>query len=147
MEVFFYSFVASPIAFKELERDQFSKLQNKVFPSFFTGQAVTPILLSLTAPIKLCPFTLGLLSLSGLSGAANLLILLPLCKGIKEERNKLIADKKHEVIENGEVKPSEEFTRLSKKFGAYHGVSTLINMLSIVSLGFYGIVLSRRFIK
>lgn len=143
----FHSFIVSPIAFKNLKREEFGLLQNKVFPIFFLGQTISPVLLALSAPLTLCPFTLGLLSISGLSGAANYFLLLPWCKQIKEERSKLIADKKHEKIENGEVKPTDEYKRLNSKFGKYHGVSTLINLLSIGALGFYGIVLSKRLIR
>lgn len=144
---FFHSFIASPIAFKHLEREQFGKLQNKIFPFFFLGQTLSPLLLSLVSPIALTRLTIGLLSVSAVSGAANYFWLLPLCQRIKEERLKLIADNRHEVVEDGVTHATVEFERVSKQFGKYHGISTLVNMLSIVSLGVYGIVFSKAVTK
>lgn len=142
----FHSFIVSPIAFKHLSRQEFSNLQNKVFPFYFLGQALSPLVLGLSTPLRLCPFTIGLLTLSSVTGAINYFLLLPWCQQIKEQRNKLVSDKLHEVIENGEVKPSAEMIRLNKQFGKYHGISSLVNVFSILSLGVYGIVLSKRLI-
>lgn len=140
----FHSFIVSPIAFKHLSRPEFSNLQNKVFPTYFLGQALSPLVLGLTTPLKLCPFTIGLLALSSATGALNYFVLLPWCQQIKDQRNKLVSEKLHEVIENGEVKPSEEMVKLNKQFGKYHGISSLVNILSILSLSAYGVILSKR---
>ena len=59
---------------------------------------------------------------------------------IKEDRNKLIADKK-DVGADGQ--PTEELKALNKQFGKYHGISTLVNITSILSLGVYGVVLAK----
>lgn len=141
---FFHSFIVSPIAFKSLPREEFGRLQNKVFPFYFLGQTISPLILGLTAPIKLCPFTIGLLSLSAITGAFNYFLFLPLCQNVKRQRLELMAEKK-DVNEFGE--PTEECLALSKKFGMYHGFSTLTNIVSILSLAVYGVVLSRRFIR
>lgn len=122
---FFYSFYASPIAFNELERAQFGKLQNKVFPTYFLGQTVAPIVIGFTSAIKLCPFTKGALALLSLCGALNYFWLLPVCKAIKEERITL-------------EKEGKDTTEVTKRFGKYHGISTIVNILSIASLGAYG---------
>lgn len=140
----FHSFILSPIAFKNLSRAEFSNLQNKVFPIYFLGQALSPLLLGLTTPLRLCPFTIGLLAFSSATGMINYFVLLPWCKQIKDQRNKLVSDKLHETIEGGESKPTEEMIRLNKQFGKYHGISSLVNLLSIFSLGVYGVVLSKR---
>lgn len=144
---FFHSFVVSPIAFKHLPREQFSNLQNKIFPNYFIGQAVLPVVLALTTPLKLCPFLTGTLALSGVAGALNYFVLLPICRNLKEEREKLVADKLHETIENGEVKPSDKYIEVSKSFGKYHGISSLLNLVSIGSLAVYGTVLAKRLIR
>ncbi|RCK63650.1 hypothetical protein Cantr_09693 [Candida viswanathii] len=140
----FYSFIVSPLVFKKLPREEFSNLQNKVFPTYFTGQTLAPIILGLAQPLAYCPFTIGLLAASSIGGALNYFWLLPVCQKIKEERNKLVADKQ-DVGADGQ--PTEEFKKLNKKFGLYHGISTLINIVSIVSLGVYGVVLAKGLTK
>ncbi|ODV77978.1 uncharacterized protein CANTADRAFT_55334 [Suhomyces tanzawaensis NRRL Y-17324] len=137
----FYSFIVSPIVFKKLPREEFSNLQSQVFPTYFLGQTISPIILGLTSPLRICPFTGGLLALSSLAGALNYLYLLPVCADLKVQRKKLIADKLDKDA-NGEA--SEEFKKLTKQFGAYHGISTLVNIVSILSLGVYGLVLAKR---
>ncbi|KAG7191514.1 uncharacterized protein KQ657_003109 [Scheffersomyces spartinae] len=122
---FFYSFIASPIAFQELERSQFSKVQSKVFPIYFLGQTVAPIIIGLTSAIKLCPFTKGALAVLSFCGALNCFWLLPVCRSIKEERVAL-------------EKEGKDTSEVTKRFGKFHGISTLVNMLSIISLGAYG---------
>ncbi|KAG2735008.1 hypothetical protein G9P44_001222 [Scheffersomyces stipitis] len=139
----FYSFIVSPLVFKKLPREEFSNLQTQVFPTYFSGQIVAPIILGLTSPLKLCPFTTGLLVASSVGGLLNFYWLMPVCRNLKEKKNKLIADKL-DTTESGE--PTEEYTATIKKFGAYHGLSSLANALSIVSLGFYGVLLAKKLV-
>lgn len=136
----FYSFIVSPLVFKKLPREEFSNLQTQVFPTYFQFQTLSPLVLGLISPWKLCPFTIGLLSLSSIAGGLNYLYLLPKCRNIKEERNKLIADKKDKV--DGEF--TEEYKKLTKQFGAFHGISTLVNIASIASLGVYGLLIAKK---
>lgn len=136
-----HSYIVSPIAFKHISREEFSNLQNKVFPYYFIGQAAAPVLLGLTSPINA---GVPALAVSAVAGALNYLWILPVCRNIKEERNKLVADKKHEEIIDGEVQPTAEYAALSKRFGIYHGVSSLFNLVSLVSLGVYGVRLASR---
>ena len=133
----FHSFLLSPMAFKYLPKQEFGNLQNKVFPIYFVGQAILPILLALTSPLKLCPFTAGLLSTSGLCGAINFLVLLPLTQKVINERHNLAKDQKSET---------KEMHDATKVFGIYHGISSLLNLFSIISLGLYGSALSRRLV-
>lgn len=143
----FHSFVVSPIAFKALKKEEFSRLQSEVFPIYFLGQTFAPAVLALSTPLSLCPFTIGLLSLSGLAGAFNYLYLTPVCHKIKDERKKLEAEKRHETVVDGELKPTEEYAKLNKQFGRYHGISMLTNLVSILALGLYGVVLSKRLVR
>lgn len=39
---------------------------------------------------------------------------------------------------------SKEMVALNKRFGRVHGLSSLINMISIVATVYYGVVLSKR---
>jgi hypothetical protein len=138
----FYSFIVSPIVFKKLPREEFSNLQSQVFPTYFIGQTVSPLILALTTPLRGCPVTATLLALSSISGALNYFWLLPACKTIKEERMKLVADKL-DKDESGEF--TEEYKKVSKQFGKYHGISSLFNLVSVVTLGVYGVLLTSRF--
>lgn len=138
-----HSYIVSPIAFKHLKREEFSNLQNKVFPLYFIGQATFPVLLGLTSPISV-KCVGPILAVSAIAGALNYLWILPVCKQIKEGRNKLVAEKKHEKIVDGETVPSDELARLNKEFGMYHGISSLLNLVSLVTLGAYGFMVSKR---
>lgn len=137
----FYSFIVSPIVFKKLPREEFSNLQTQVFPTYFIGQTVSPLVLALTTPMGYCPVTGTLLALSSISGALNYFWLLPECKTLKEQRTKLIADKLDKDA-NGEF--TEEYKKVSKQFGKYHGISSLFNLVSILTLGVYGVLLAKR---
>lgn len=138
----FYSYFASPIAFKVLKREEFGVLQNNVFPTYFLGQAIAPIILALTKPGKLCPFTGTLFALSALGGAINYFYLMPVCRKIKEQRLALISNNL-DVIDGEET---AEYKKLTKQFGMYHGLSLLANLVSVATLGVYGLVLSKRLV-
>lgn len=139
----FYSYFASPIAFKVLSREEFGKLQNNVFPKYFLGQTLAPGLLALTTPLTLCPFTGSLLAVSSLCSALNYFYLLPKCRTIKDKRQKLVEDK----LDTVDGEPTEAYKQMTKQFGMFHGISLLANLGSILTLGIYGLVLSRRLIK
>ncbi|KAI5950991.1 hypothetical protein KGF54_004065 [Candida jiufengensis] len=136
----FYSYIASPLLFKELTREEFSKVQSKVFPTYFKFQILSPLVLALITPFAYCPFTVGTLTLSSLTGLLNLFALEPKCHAIKEERIKLVAIKKDKK-ENQE--PTDEMAALNTQFGRWHGLSTLVNTLSILSLGVYGLTIAK----
>lgn len=135
----YYSYVASPIAFKTLEREQFSKLQNKVFSHYFLGEAVAPILIGLTAPYALTTGALVTLGAAVVGGAANAFWLLPVTKSLKEQRWAL----EHE----GKGPETEEHKAVTKQFGKFHGVSLLFNAVNFVALTTYGFILTKNIIK
>lgn len=133
-----HSYIVSPIAFKYLKREEFSNLQNKVFPIYFAGQTAIPILIGLSSPLISSP-SKYFLAASAFTGLLNLVWVLPKCKSIKEARNKLVSEKKHEITIEGETKVTEEMAALNKQFGMYHGFSSLFNLVSLVTLGAYGV--------
>lgn len=137
-----HSYIVSPIAFKHLKREEFSRLQNKVFPLYFLCQAVVPAVIGLTSPIA-GRSSYSILGASAVAGLLNYLWVLPVCQQVKEQRAKLVAEKRHEQVVDGETKPSEEMALLNKKFGMYHGFSSLFNLVSLATLGVYGF----RFLK
>ncbi|KAL3230765.1 putative mitochondrial outer membrane protein [Nakaseomyces bracarensis] len=134
----FYSFIASPIAFKVLERDQFSTLQNHVFPLFFKMQSISPVVIGLTSPVGLTTMGITSLAVSSLGGLTNLFWLMPWARKIKEER-RVVREQYKNDAEQLEVHDAP----LRKEFGKSHGLSLLFNMTHIAGLLAYGVVLSR----
>ncbi|CCH61720.1 hypothetical protein TBLA_0F01780 [Henningerozyma blattae CBS 6284] len=118
----FYSYVASPIAFKTLERPAFSALQTKVFPIYFALQTTVPLVIMATAPVTLTTAGWSTLGASAVFGAINWGILLPKSKKIKEDKQRLNEP-------------------LGKEFGRIHGLSLLANAAHIFALAGYGFVL------
>ncbi|EDO17102.1 hypothetical protein Kpol_1025p22 [Vanderwaltozyma polyspora DSM 70294] len=136
----FYSYAASPVAFKTLERDQFSKLQSKVFPGFFFLQSVSPLILLFTSPIALTKAPIAALTIASISGVTNLSWLLPWTRRIKEER-KALADR----LEGKELEAFDKDLR--KEFGKAHGLSLLFNFTNALGLLTYGIYLSKGILR
>ncbi|KAI5967660.1 hypothetical protein CANMA_002840 [Candida margitis] len=137
----FYSYIVSPVLFKELPRGDFSKVQSKVFPCYFKYQILAPLLLAAVTPFKYCPIAIGTLAIASLSGIVNLFYLEPKCHAIKEERIKLASAGK-EKKDNGE--PSDEMQALTTSFRRWHGLSMLVNNLSVLSLAVYGLTVAKR---
>ncbi|CCF58065.1 hypothetical protein KAFR_0D04170 [Kazachstania africana CBS 2517] len=133
----FYSFVASIIAFKTLELEQFSKLQNQVFPVYFKIQTFTPVLLGLTSPVAMTNTALCTLSLASFTGLVNWLFILPRAKQIKVQRKQLDKNDSQYVVKDEQLK---------KRFAKIHGFSSLFNMTHIGTMLFYGVCLSSQLI-
>ncbi|QLQ78822.1 hypothetical protein HG537_0B01700 [Torulaspora globosa] len=132
----FYSYVASPLAFKVLGKENFSALQNKVFPYFFQMQSFSPAVLALTAPFVLTSGPMAALATASVGGLANLCWLLPLTRKIKEER-RAVADR----LKGDELEAADE--PLRKQFGKYHGMSLLCNLTNVCGMLVYGVYLCR----
>lgn len=126
----FYSYVASPIAFKVLERPAFSQLQLAVFPKYFIMQTAVPALLYATAPAAIA--TAGVYSLGAASvfGGMNYFWLLPWLRRVKEER--LAA-----------TEGTPEYQQLTAEFGKSHGLSLGANLGHVLALASYGFYLAR----
>ena len=136
----FYSFVASPIAFKVLQKDQFSTLQHNVFPLFFKMQSIAPLLLTATAPFNLTAGPITALTVASVTGLMNLFWLLPWNQRLKLERRKLAEKLKGE--ENAKAL-EEQDAPLQREFGKAHGLSMLVNVGHIASLLVYGVFLTK----
>ncbi|CCK68401.1 Tmh18p KNAG_0A07480 [Huiozyma naganishii CBS 8797] len=137
----FYSYVASPIAFKVLARDQFSLLQNKVFPWFFRMQASVPVLLALTSPVQLSLLGCSSLGAAAVCGLTNLAWLLPRTQRVKLQRREL---------QTAQLSPAELEARdapLRKEFGKSHGLSLAFNMGNTLAMLVYGVHLAGALIK
>ncbi|KAM3161890.1 hypothetical protein ACU8KH_04006 [Lachancea thermotolerans] len=136
----FYSYVASPLAFKHLERESFSKLQHVVFPYFFQMHSISPLILGLTAPMPLQAGPLISLITASLSGCLNLFWLLPWTRRVKEERQKVAKELSGEELEAKDAP-------LRKEFGKSHGMSLLFNLTHVVGLAAYGFYLAKGLIR
>ncbi|CAR27467.1 hypothetical protein ZYGR_0I07420 [Zygosaccharomyces rouxii] len=136
----FYSYVAAPIAFKALDRESFSVLQNKVFPKFFLMESFSPWILALTAPFKLSTAPMALLTSASVCGLANLFWLLPWTRRVKEERKSLSSRLDGDELERYDAP-------LRKEFGKSHGLSLLFNMGNAVCMLSYGVYLCRGLLR
>ncbi|KAI0002820.1 hypothetical protein F4779DRAFT_113655 [Xylariaceae sp. FL0662B] len=157
----FHTFFNSTTSFKVLERPQFAILQRAVFPQYFGIQTAVPILLAVTYPgnkgiLGGVPASIsGVLHSSNrwsvllplgtifVGGLVNLAYLLP-------ETNKVTAQRRQQEKKDGKQsydKPphSPEMAALNKKFGQLHGISSLINLLTLAVTVVYGVTLSARF--
>ncbi|CCH45356.1 putative membrane protein [Wickerhamomyces ciferrii] len=134
----YYSYIASPIAFKTLSKKEFSALQTKVFPHFFLAQSVSPIIIGLTAPYALTTGALITLGTAIIGGLTNYAYLLPETRKIKEARFKLEDEGKSD---------SAEFKELSKQFGKIHGFSLLFNLVNFTALTTYGFILVKNIVR
>ncbi|KAI1384576.1 uncharacterized protein F4822DRAFT_415613 [Hypoxylon trugodes] len=158
----FHTFINSIASFKVLERPQFAILQRAVFPAYFGIQAAVPAVLALTYPgSKSSIHGLGVpssfagvlhesnrwgvllpLGTAFAAGLFNLVYLLP-------ETNKITALRRQQEEKDGKAsydKPphSKEMTALNKQFGQIHGISSLVNLITIIATVVYGFNLSSR---
>ncbi|KAG0133814.1 hypothetical protein HOY82DRAFT_250858 [Tuber indicum] len=147
---FYQSFIGGVIAYKALPRAQFSQLQQKIFPVYFTIQTVLPTILLLTHPsISLTrlinpssPFFYN----SGLpllivfyASLANLAVIGPATSKIMRERK--VQETKEGKKYYDEGPKSKEMEALNRKFGAMHGASSFINLIGLLATGWYGVIL------
>ncbi|KAK2592907.1 hypothetical protein QQS21_009402 [Conoideocrella luteorostrata] len=155
---FFHSFITGPILFKTMERPVFGAAMGNIFPIYFGMQTAIPIILALTFPgntlLGVSSGIPGILDASNrwpslapiatmfLTGLLNLVVLLP-------ATNKVIKDRSGQGKRDGkewhvEGPHSEEMRALSKKFGMLHGISSLLNLTTIISAVAYGFTLGSR---
>jgi hypothetical protein len=155
---FFHSFINGPVMFKTVTRTVFSAIQTNLFPFYFGIQTVGPVLMALTFPgsalfgIPSGPTGLldGLVRWNSLvpiattfvTGLVNLLVLLPATqKVMKERRGQVKRDGKEWYAEGPH---SAEMKALNRRFGILHGVSSLLNLGTLVALIAYGFTLGAR---
>ena len=116
------------VAFRNLPRQTFGRLQSKLFPKYFAVSSAAPALLLATlrfiaggaAPAK----EVTLLVIALVASLVNLLITEPIATKVMFERYDL---------ENAEGPRDEAAIKaLTKKFGAFHGISSLLNLAVLV---------------
>ncbi|PNY23282.1 Uncharacterized protein TCAP_06773 [Tolypocladium capitatum] len=155
---FFHSFVNGPVMYKTIDRSAFSAAQTGLFPIYFGLQTVLPVVLALTfpgnTPAGVSSGVSGLLEVSSrwdslvpittmfLTGLVNLLVLMPATiNTMKERRGQVKRDGKEWYAEGPH---SEEMRALNKRFGMLHGISSLLNLATFVSVVTYGFTLGAR---
>ncbi|OTB08357.1 hypothetical protein M426DRAFT_316980 [Hypoxylon sp. CI-4A] len=158
----FHTFINSIASFRVLERPQFAILQRSLFPIYFGIQTGVPAVLALTYPGSTSP--LGGLSVPSsfagvfhesnrwgvllplgtifATGLFNLAYLLP-------ETNKITALRRQQEKKDGKASydaapHSKEMSALNKQFGKIHGISSLLNLITLVATVVYGVNLSSR---
>ncbi|KAJ5439393.1 uncharacterized protein N7458_010391 [Penicillium daleae] len=151
----FQSFVSGIVAFRALPRPQFATLQTAIFPVYFSMQTALPVVVALTASrggqaLGLSGLvapenrynTLLPMATVAITGLINMFVLRPLTVKTMRER-------KHQETRDGkksyDAPPhSKEMVALNKKFGRIHGLSSLVNLVSLIATVWYGAVMSKR---
>ncbi|KAL1843420.1 hypothetical protein VTJ49DRAFT_1770 [Mycothermus thermophilus] len=155
----FHTFVNGIIAFRHLPRVYFSSLMAELFPVYFSMQAALPVALVLTLPASRNPFgsaggLAGVLDsgnrwgvLAPLTGAfacavANLVVVGPATTKVMGERK---AQERKDGRKAYDAPPhSPEMQALNKRFSILHGISSLLNLGTLVASVAYGFTLSSR---
>ncbi|CAG8312079.1 unnamed protein product [Penicillium salamii] len=151
----YQSFVGGFVAFRALPRPQFASLQTAIFPIYFSLQTALPVVVALTASrggqaLGLSGLvapenrlnTLLPMATVAVTGLVNMFVLRPITVNVMRER-------KHQETRDGKrsydpAPHSKEMLALNKKFGRVHGISSLVNLLSLVATVWYGAVLGKR---
>ncbi|KAL4944788.1 hypothetical protein BDV06DRAFT_72668 [Aspergillus oleicola] len=152
----YQSFVSGIIAFRTLPRPQFAALQAKIFPTYFALQTALPVVVALTAS-RTGGQPLGV---SGLLESENhFKVLLPLATAfvtglinfgvLRKMTVDTMRERKHQETRDGKKSydpppHSKEMIALNKKFGRIHGLSSLVNLVTLGATVFYGVVLSKQ---
>ncbi|KAJ5601384.1 hypothetical protein N7510_010918 [Penicillium lagena] len=152
---FYQSFVSGTVAFRALPRPQFASFQAAIFPIYFSMQTALPVVVALTASrggqaVGLSGLTapehrfstLLPMATVAVTGLINLFVLRPMTINVMRERK---AQETRDGKRSYDPAPhSKEMIALNKKFGRVHGMSSLINLVSLIATVWYGAVLSKR---
>lgn len=156
---FFQSFVGGIVAFKALTRPQFSQLQQKIFPIYFSLQSALPVVLALTYPASRTPLgTVGGL-IGVLADVNRWTVLVPLATMfvtsvvnlvlIGPATTKIMRDRKVQETRDGKkycdpAPHSNEMQRFNTSFATMHGISSLLNLAGYLATMFYGVTIAGR---
>ena len=157
---FFHSFINGTVMIRVLPRPQFSAVQQKLFPIYFSMQTILPVALAVTWPgssssaLAATPAGVpGVLHESGrwavlvplgtilATALLNLVVLLPATTTCMAERR---AQEKKDGKRSWDPAPhSDEMIALNKQFGKLHGISSLLNMTTFIATVVYGFTLAK----
>eukprot|EP01082_Thalassiosira_pseudonana_P011178 g10416.t1 g10416 contig4:1838881-1839744(+) len=134
--VVYTTFVAGITMFKNLPRRVFGSLQSKLFPLYFqlcTSMIGIQILTLTSMPDILSKVSEVSLGISFAATLLNLLYLEPTSTQVMFDRYALEDDGKRD---------SDEYGKLAKSFGAYHGMSSLANLVALIGGIVHGVRLA-----
>ncbi|KAF4121180.1 hypothetical protein GMORB2_2142 [Geosmithia morbida] len=155
---FYQSFINGPVMFRSTNRTTFSTVQSGLFPIYFGMQTFLPIIMIFTFPgnailgfnsgisglfadVNRVPSMLPILTMF-ITGFINLAVMLPaVTQLIQARQGQSKRDGKDWYAEGPH---SDEMVALNKKFGAMHGLSSLINLATFISAITYGFTLAGR---
>ncbi|KAF8445198.1 hypothetical protein BGX38DRAFT_695707 [Terfezia claveryi] len=157
----YQSFISGPISYSALPRQQFSHLQARTFPIYFALQTLSAPLLLLTLPrgaqdslVTLCnpsenpAFNTTVLPIlvAFVTSAANMLVVGPMAGRVLEKRRKVLEGLEGGEIDGGVTKElgNKKLKELGKAFGRVHGISTVLNLVGVVSVGVVGWEVGKR---
>ncbi|KAH9937411.1 uncharacterized protein B0H18DRAFT_1081605 [Fomitopsis serialis] len=143
------TFFAGQIAFRALPRHQFGALQHRVFPVYFSQSIIgaagllvlwvrahpdvsAHIFSPAVADVAQAYVLVSVLVMQ----AANYFVVGPLTSKVLFERHKL---EKSEGKSYNEQGVSTDMKTLNRRFGMAHGISSLCNLLAVISLIFHGL--------
>ncbi|KAJ6258360.1 hypothetical protein Dda_6400 [Drechslerella dactyloides] len=158
-----HSFIGGIISFRVLPRAHFGALQRRLFPLYFSLQFVISLLLLFTAPKSLKygakSATYGFLVTVLTTSLLNVAVAGPATTRVMDERKarevfdgRSYDGRKLPGVDEGaerggdreaeEVLVSPEMRGLNKRFGMWHGISSLLNMGSVIGTIGYGVLLA-----
>ncbi|KAA8898918.1 hypothetical protein FN846DRAFT_900005 [Sphaerosporella brunnea] len=146
---FFQSFIGGPVAFRALPRPMFAQLQAKIFPVYFSLQSALPLVVLLTHPSTTKSYSELLLGTEAAIPMLVTLVTSAINLGVVGPKTtKIMRARKVQETRDGrkyyEEPVSEEMRFLNKRFGVVHGVSSLLNLVGLLSTAAYGIVLGSK---
>jgi len=122
------SFVFGIVAFRNLPRQTFGRLQSKLFPKYFALSSAAPGILlgtlyyatSGAAPVK----EFYLLGIALMGSLVNLLFTEPAATKVMFQR--------YELENSTGPRDEKAIKALSKQFGKWHGISSLLNLIVLI---------------
>ncbi|KAF9535468.1 hypothetical protein CPB83DRAFT_888178 [Crepidotus variabilis] len=151
------SFFGGVIAYKTLPRQQFGQLQHKTFPIYFVlSLGISSSLLAiwiakhpdvtsqLTRPTLADVAQVYALGSVLFNQGLNKFVVGPLTSSTMFARHKL---EKEEGKVYSDPGVSQDMLKLNRRFGMLHGISSLANLFSVISLVFHGLYIGKAGVK
>lgn len=127
----------------------FSQLQQKIFPIYFAMQTALPLVVLASHPSAayaelLSTETAVPMGVAFLTSVVNMTIVGPATVRVMKERKRVETKEGKKYYDAGEK--SAEMQALNKKFGAVHGISSLLNLVGLLSTVAYGATLGAKLV-
>jgi hypothetical protein len=138
--ILYFTFVAAPVLFKGLPRDQFGFVQSKLFPSYYVIGYTCGVLLLLSYPLIRAagPWT-GADTLK--AGALVAMLAFSLLQGLWAGPR--VGRLRIERLEAEAAKDQARVEALKPAFGKAHGVSSLANLFVVIGGVVYLVMIAK----